>query len=409
MKNALIILASFAVTTVAFADVLTTNRNAVGLEHNLLFNATSRYTVSQTGAAPLYLPYLFDGKFEPSYTNAAAVAANPTVITIEGLPNAHVQVGATVGWSTRWWPAEHFKIEAYDSYAEGNHWITVADYSTTSYSGYDFAAKITDASVTKLRFTFYTGTGDAGRLGVSELYFLHPEAAVPYEGLYGAAGLLGASGDNIGIGTLVPASKLHIGGSNQAIRLDYNGSNAYYGSLRWAGLQLGNNGENRIVAGRTSPGAVLDFYVNNTNDGADYLQQPDGILAMRLGSNGNVGIGTTNPTHKLAVNGTIKAKEVIVETSGWSDYVFDDDYTLQPLAQVEAHIKVHKHLPGIPSAATVATNGVSVGDMQAALLAKVEELTLHLIAQEKELARLRETEKDVAALRAELRQLRQTK
>jgi hypothetical protein len=104
---------------------------------------------------------------------------------------------------------------------------------------------------------------------------------------------------------------------------------------------------------------------------------------------GNVGIGETNPQHKLAVNGTIKAKEVIVETTGWSDYVFADDYALQPLSEVEAHIKTNKHLPGIPSAAQVAEQGVSLGDMQARLLAKIEELTLHQIAQEKELAVLR--------------------
>ncbi len=94
---------------------------------------------------------------------------------------------------------------------------------------------------------------------------------------------------------------------------------------------------------------------------------------------GNVGIGTTNPTNKLEVAGTIRAKEVIVETTGWSDYVFAPDYRLAPLAEVEAHIAAKGTLPGIPSAAEVATQGVSVGDMQAKLLAKVEELTLHLI------------------------------
>jgi hypothetical protein len=99
---------------------------------------------------------------------------------------------------------------------------------------------------------------------------------------------------------------------------------------------------------------------------------------------GNVGIGTTNPgTNKLAVNGTIRAKEVIVETAGWSDYVFADDYELKSLAEVEQHIKEHKHLPGIPSSEEVAEKGVGVGEMQAKLLAKIEELTLHIIAQEK--------------------------
>jgi hypothetical protein len=106
---------------------------------------------------------------------------------------------------------------------------------------------------------------------------------------------------------------------------------------------------------------------------------------FRISENGNVGIGTTNPTEKLAVNGKIRAKEVIVESSGWSDYVFADDYKLQSLADVEAQIKTNKHLPGVPSAQEVAEKGVSVGDMQAVLLAKIEELTLHVINQQKQL------------------------
>ena len=91
---------------------------------------------------------------------------------------------------------------------------------------------------------------------------------------------------------------------------------------------------------------------------------------------------TTSPTQKLSVAGTIQAYAVVVNT-GWSDYVFDKDYRLAPLSEVEQHIKADKHLPGIPSAQEVAEHGVSVGDMESKLLAKLEEVTLHLIAQEK--------------------------
>ncbi len=106
-----------------------------------------------------------------------------------------------------------------------------------------------------------------------------------------------------------------------------------------------------------------------------------------LASNNNVGIGTTNPTHKLTVNGPIRAKEIIVDT-GWSDYVFRPQYRLRPLSEVAAYIRTHQHLPDIPSEAEVSEKGVSVGDMQAKLLAKIEELTLHMIEEHERNERL---------------------
>ena len=101
---------------------------------------------------------------------------------------------------------------------------------------------------------------------------------------------------------------------------------------------------------------------------------------------GNLGIGVTNPTRKLEVNGTIRAKEVIVESTGsWADFVFDKDYKLPQLAEVEAHIKERGHLPEIPSAAEVAENGINLSEMNVKLLQKVEELTLYVIQLNKEI------------------------
>jgi len=103
---------------------------------------------------------------------------------------------------------------------------------------------------------------------------------------------------------------------------------------------------------------------------------------------GNVGIGTTNPAYPLSVNGTVEAKEVIVQT-GWSDYVFDKEYHLAPLSEVERSIKEQKHLPGMPSAKEVAAHGVNLGEMQAKLLAQIEQLALHQIDQEREIEELK--------------------
>ncbi|MFC3197300.1 hypothetical protein ACFOET_06720 [Parapedobacter deserti] len=96
-------------------------------------------------------------------------------------------------------------------------------------------------------------------------------------------------------------------------------------------------------------------------------------------SNGNVGIGIDNPTDKLAVNGSIRAKEIKVETANWPDYVFKKDYPLLPLEDVDAYIKENGRLPGIPAAAEVEANGVALAEMNRKLLEKVEELTLYLI------------------------------
>jgi len=91
----------------------------------------------------------------------------------------------------------------------------------------------------------------------------------------------------------------------------------------------------------------------------------------------------------LDVNGTIRAKEIKVET-GWSDFVFADNYKLMPLNDLEKHIKANKSLPGIPTEKEVLENGVELGEMQSKLLEKIEELTLYVIELKKENEELKE-------------------
>jgi len=93
-------------------------------------------------------------------------------------------------------------------------------------------------------------------------------------------------------------------------------------------------------------------------------------------------------SHKLAVEGSIGAREIKVEANGWSDFVFENTYQLPSLKEVENHIQQKGHLKDIPSAKEVKENGIFLGEMDAKLLQKIEELTLYTIQQQKEIEEL---------------------
>ncbi|RFS21037.1 hypothetical protein DVR12_16985 [Chitinophaga silvatica] len=114
-------------------------------------------------------------------------------------------------------------------------------------------------------------------------------------------------------------------------------------------------------------------------------------------TNGNVGIGTLAPQAKLAVKGDILAQKVKVTQTGWADFVFDCNYALPTLQELEQFIKEHKHLPGVPSAKEVEKDGIDLGNNQAILLQKIEELSLYVIEQNK---RIEKQEKEIEELKA---------
>ncbi|KZS41507.1 hypothetical protein AWE51_21095 [Aquimarina aggregata] len=184
--------------------------------------------------------------------------------------------------------------------------------------------------------------------------------------------MLSDQGD-VGIGITKPSARLHVSGS--AI---IDNPQSLHSSIRFGhGLNdriIADNSVNKIYGGG------YFFRVHNETIGHKYVD------VMMLSDTGKVGIGTRNPDSKLTVKGKIHAEEVKIDLSVPApDYVFKKDYDLLTIAQVQQHIKEKGHLPNIPSAKVLETEGVDLGIMNMKLLEKIEELTLYTIDQEKRL------------------------
>ena len=184
----------------------------------------------------------------------------------------------------------------------------------------------------------------------------------------------------VGIGTSTPMAALDVYGLIQISGLNMTTPppDLAYGLFPFGGVGLG------IFSGATDPYQGIGIWTN-----------PNGVKkeVMRILSGGNVGIGIVFPTEKLSVNGNIRAREIKVENANWPDYVFAKDYQLPSLKETERFISEKGHLPGMPSAKEVKINGVDLGDMNARLLQKIEELTLQLIEKDKEVSKEKEINK----------------
>lgn len=174
---------------------------------------------------------------------------------------------------------------------------------------------------------------------------------------------------NVGIGTgsaASPVEKLQINSGNILIK----GANNFSANGHEAILKLGDG--NNYIKSVFGGGMRIGTYCWNA-------QPADAICISQCG---NVGIGIVNVgTSKLAVEGRIAAREVKVTTGPFPDFVFEKDYKLISLNELEQYITTHKHLPEIPSAKEVEANeGIDLGEMQVKLLQKIEEQTLYIIS-----------------------------
>jgi len=195
---------------------------------------------------------------------------------------------------------------------------------------------------------------------------------------------LGPRYQKVGLGTTEPMQMLHLRGGNILISRNpeeapgsLNGS-IFFGEVVTRDFPNGEWGIEYYNEG-------LNFWkvASATNPGANYC--------LFLKNDGTVGIGTSvTHNYKLAVAGNVICEEMKVKlVADWPDYVFNRQYKLQPLSSIEKFINENGHLPDVPTSEEVKNNGLSLGEMNALLLKKVEELTLHVIALEKEINKLK--------------------
>ncbi len=221
------------------------------------------------------------------------------------------------------------------------------------------------------------------------------------------------------------AGWIHVGGADSIIVQEaIGGVSASVGTATNHAFRLTANSEGKlhlypdgnVVIGNNVQGAAARLTVHTLENSNGIAQVGSGgqVLAMRIGGSsatigthtphimrivanniaainidpfGNVAIGTPDALagYKLSVNGSIKARELVIETVGWPDYVFAENYKPLPLSEVEKFIQLHHHLPNIQPAHELEKNGIAVGDMQKKMMEKIEELTLYVIELKKEI------------------------
>ncbi|HQX73769.1 MAG TPA: hypothetical protein PK298_12745 [Chitinophagaceae bacterium] len=191
------------------------------------------------------------------------------------------------------------------------------------------------------------------------------------------------NGGNVGIGETFPLEKLHVNGNtmidgdatlntvNPTIQLQNSDVNKGFIQLSGDNIRIGTNSGN--TAGK---------FVIRTNGG-------DRVFVDESG-NVNIGSQTDAPGYKLRVDGKMICEEVKVKLStAWPDYVFDDKHKLMTIGELSQFIRQNKHLPNIPSAKEIESNGMEVGDMQKRMMEKIEELTLYIISLQQQIDNLK--------------------
>jgi len=212
-------------------------------------------------------------------------------------------------------------------------------------------------------------------------------------------------GGNVAIGTTTPVCKFEVSttSSGEQSSLGIHQTNTSGNPINQATSQL-------IYSWYGQTKASINFHRGSAAvDGFMSFSTADNNIAterMRIDAQGNVSIGAISAYgYKLAVAGNMIAEKIRVKLqTNWPDYVFHESHSLPSIKELETFIKTNKHLPGVPTAKETKENGIDLGQNQAILLEKIEELTLYLIEQNKKIEaqqkRLEEQDKRLKELEA---------
>ncbi|MEI2738312.1 MAG: hypothetical protein V9F01_05960 [Chitinophagaceae bacterium] len=378
---------------------------------------TSNYVGQFNGAAPMYMG-IFEGDvyrgYWGSYSGAAedvdfgtgsgntlgklhlTIQANPR-ITIN--PSGHVGIGTTN-------PLHLLHLNGGDLFVQSSSGLI-----RFGYSGANEWQMATTGAGADLRW--YT-TPDGGTT-ITPRHYFSQNGNMGVGGFSGPGVPLGRL-DVIGAGTTSSTNTFLLrnsaGDTIMRVRDDGRMGIGYNTSTYGRTINLGGTGINFYTSNEAAFGGAVfptDTSIviwSNSNANNYLVLQP---------SWGNTGIGTYTPNAKfhlngaqlignnsqriatgyeLSVDGDVIAESFVTQNStSWPDYVFEDNYHLMPLSDLEKSIRKNKHLPNVPSAADIEKNGINLGPMTSALLEKVEELTLYIIQLEKRLKALEEKNK----------------
>jgi hypothetical protein len=340
------------------------------------------------------------GTFNSAGTNNLALATNGTERFTIHSASGNVGIGVVPTGTSQ-------KFEVNGNGQATQLWATSGTFNSAG------SANLTLATNATARFTIHSISGNVGiglvPTATSQKFEVNGNALATQ--LWSSSGIFNSTATSIALATsgtprltVLNSGNVGIGTATPSEALQVTGNAMLSGNL------IVNSGANPILY--TGIGASeLNRYYQIVNSAG--LANPSGLKAggLLVADNfafanpskndlivkGRVGIGTplahnTNE-YELAVNGNIGTKDVQIEGNSdawvWPDYVFKKEYKLPTLASVAAYIDANNHLPEVPSATTVKEDGYSMSEMDVTLLKKVEELTLYIIEQQKQIDELK--------------------